>query len=538
MGFFSVTLQPFSVRMFSFMGGVSTMASSITVYLTWPIISALLLAPLALLFMPWLTRKLPWFRSGAPLGKVGWALGLLLVAAYALVSQAYVKANWSNSQRWETRIAINPHTEMLLSMVDDWTNGDALVFHPAHVDLRDFESRRRPKGSPAALNLPGMALAGPRPKNVVVLFLESMAAEYLSVYGSKYNTTPNLKRLAEERGVVFENFYVSVPYSCKSLVAMTSSVYPRIDWQLIVSDFQDFDVPTVTQTLAPHGYRSCFAHSGYWDWRDRYKYLKPRVGDLIDAKHLSEARISSWGVADRAMFQASLDWIDAEPTKPFYLLAYTIETHHPYATPEAPLTFKVEDKEFADYLNAVRATDEHIGWLVQELDKRGVLDETLIVITSDHGEAFGQHNQRAHNYGVYECNTHIPLIMLHPSLKNYPRRIPGVREQIDLSPTILDLLGVKSPALWQGRNLFRTDDGRPAYFFCVGNYVVLGLRDGKYKYHYYVGGGQEELFNLEVDPGENHNLASANPERCQDYRQRVGGLVRYQREFLKQHGSP
>ena len=71
----------------------------------------------------------------------------------------------------------------------------------------------------------------------------------------------------------------------------------------------------------------------------------------------------------------------------------------------------------------------------------------------------------------------------------------------------------------------------------MGNFVVLGLRDKEFKYHFYVDSGQEELFDLKADPGEKKNVASRYPERCRDYQRRVGGLARFQRSFLADHGS-
>ena len=113
----------------------------------------------------------------------------------------------------------------------------------------------------------------------------------------------------------------------------------------------------------------------------------------------------------------------------------------------------------------------------------------------------------------------------------------GVRQQIDIAPTLLDFLGFQSPLEWQGRNLFRPDRSQDrAYFCCVGNNVVLGLREGKFKYHYYVDSGDEELFDLSSDPGETHNLAARQAARCEKYRKRVGGYVDYQREYLARHG--
>jgi arylsulfatase A-like enzyme len=469
------------------------------------------------------------------------ALGaaVVILVGYVVAADRYVETRWTEPGRWERRIACNPQLTFLVSCAEEFLLKEESFTAAYHGEANeeDFVSRQRPNVE-ETFNLAGFELS-PRPKNVVVFFLESIGAEYLHLYGSKHQTTPHLEKLVADRGVVFENLYVTVPYSCKSIVSLSSSVYERLDWKLAVMDAPEFRVPTITEVLHKQGYRTCYAHSGYWSWRNRDRFFQARVGTLLDAEQMPEhQKINSWGVKDEAMFRATLDWIDADPSKPFFLLAYTIETHHPYCVPAEPMTFDVKDEEEQAYLNAIRAMDEYIAWYVKELEKRKLLDDTLIVVTSDHGEAFGQHNQRSHNFGIYEPNVHIPLVMLHPSLKDLPRRVPAPREQIDLAPTVLDMLGYKSPGIWQGRNLFRPDDGRPAYFYCVGNSVVLGLRDGPYKYHFYVDSGQEELFDMRRDPHEERNIAAEHPDRCNDYQRRVGGLARFQRRFLAEHGSP
>ena len=536
---YQITLVPFTIRLLSFAGGPVLMASSIGKYITWPLVLALVLVPVALVFLPRLFRRLPSASLSTPWRLAVASAAALLTALYSLSAQAYIDSHWTEPNRWERRISQSPHAVLLGSCLEELLKEQpftaTLVF--PKVDDRDF----RPRGQrepPAETILPASARQN-RPKNVVVFFLESSGAEYLSLHGAKHATTPHLDKLAAEKGVMFENLYVQVPNSCKSIVSLSASVYPKPDWKLICKDSPEFDVPTITDVLSEQGYRTCYLHSGYWSWRNRDNFLRQRgVQTLIDAESMSADRINSWGVSDKAMFKAALNWIDAKPEDPFFLLAYTIETHHPYATPDEPLDFDVADPELNDYLNAVRATDERIAWFVDELARRGLEESTLIVVTTDHGESFGQHNQREHMFGIYQPNVHIPLVLLHPSLKDLPKRMPGVREQIDIAPTILDLLGFEIPSQWQGRNLFRLEDGRPAYFFCVGNSVVLGLREGNLKYHYYVDSGIEELFDLAADPGEERNLASQQPERCADYRQRVGGLVHYQRRFLARHGAP
>lgn len=540
-GIYHVTLQPFSIRMLTLVGeGGGIMRSSVEPYLTAPMLTALVLGPLVPLLFSLILRWRPLAKRVSMLGMRAAVIATGLVLVYSAVCRGYVESQWNQPRRWERRISANPHMEFFTSCVEEFSKTESftLVYHSNDADMRDFVSRERPDGAKRTVNLPNWELAGPRPKNVVVFFLESISSEYLSLYGNKHPTTPHLDKLVAEKGIAFESFYVATPYSCKSIIAQTASVYPRIDWKLIVSNPDPFDVPIISQVLKENGFRTCYAHSGYFSWRGRDKYIRPRGCDmLIDAQNLPEEHLSSWGVSDMVMLQSSLDWIDAEPEKPFFAFLYTLETHHPYATPAKPYNFGLDDPEKEKYFNGIRATDERIAWYMDELSKRGMLDDTLIVILGDNGECFGQHNQRCHNFGIYQCDVNVPLIMFHPSLMNQERRPKGPREQIDVSPTILDILGIPSPTEWQGRNAFRPDDDRPAYFFSIGNYVALGLRQGDWKYHYYLNEGTEELFDLSNDPEEANNVAKKFPERCSDYRRRVAGWVKYQRGFLARHGA-
>jgi phosphoglycerol transferase MdoB-like AlkP superfamily enzyme len=533
---YQITLVPFTIRLLSFAGGPVMMASSIEKYVTWPVVLALVFVPMGLVAIPKIVPAwLQWRPFSPRLRCLLAGTAASMVVFYGMASHAYMATHWTEPNKWERRISQNPHAVLLASCVEELLKEQPLTTSLYFEQVDDSDFRLPPV--PAEETILPPSARQRRPKNVVVFFLESSGAEYLSLHGSRHDTTPHLARLAAEKGVMFEDLYVHVPNSCKSLVSLTASVYPLPDWKLICQDSPDFRVPTIAGVLSQQGYRTCFLHAGYWSWRNRDEFLRKRgVQTLIGAENIPGRRINTWGVSDQAMFEQALHWIDAKPADPFFLLAYTIETHHPYAVPKHPLRFDVKDAELNSYLNALRATDERIAWFIDELARRGLEEETLIVVTTDHGESFGQHNQREHMFGVYQPNVHIPLVLLHPSLAGLPKRIAGVREQIDLAPTILDLLGYEAPPQWQGRNLFRRSQGRPAYFMCVGNSVVLGLRDENLKYHYYVDSGSEELFDLSTDPGEQHNLASQDPARCAEYRQRVGGLVQYQRRYLAQHG--
>jgi arylsulfatase A-like enzyme len=540
---YKVTMSPFSIRLLSFAGGPQVMASSIRPFLPTGIVFALAASPLCIAAAAWAPRRWERLHGLAPRRwKVLAGLAVTL-AVYGGVCHAYVQRTWTDPNRWERRIAQSPHGVLLFSCVEELLKDRVFTYAYSfeEIDDREFREAVAPKNEGV---IDASHLAGPRPKNVILIVMESTGVEYFGLNGSKYDTTPQLAELAARNGVVFENVYTQAASSCKSLVALSASTLPRPDWLLIVRDFPQFNVPTAAEVLKERGYRTCYAHAGYWSWQGRDKFLAARgVDAIIGADGREEHAINSWGIDDDTMFQEVLDWIDAGQKdgkdEPFFAFAYTIETHHPYVAPPERHDFGIEDdEEFDRYLNAVRGADAKIARLMQELERRGLAESTVVAVTSDHGESFGQHGQRVHSFGIYEPTVHVPLVLLHPSLKDMPRRSQRVGRHVDIAPTLLGLLGVPAPAAWQGRNLLVENEGEAnrAYFLCVGNEVVLGLREGDLKYHYYVDTAREELFDLAKDPAEEHSLARKQPERCREFRARLGGMVTYQREFLAKHG--
>jgi phosphoglycerol transferase MdoB-like AlkP superfamily enzyme len=552
---YRMTMVPVTVELLSFSGGPALMASSLAPFFNLASVASLLaitLGTVAAIWWsrthrdtPWLSR---WMRAGIVVPAV------LLSVTYASVCRAYVTGQWTDPNRWERRISHNPHTVFLSSCVRELFRRDRLTFtwDADEVDTDDFtRDRDKSRTTPAAVDTP-------TPQNVIVIVLESVGARNLSLYGGPHRAMPNLARLAAERGVVFDNVYAHAPSSPKGLIALAGSVYPRVDWKLISRDNPEFAVPLLPEVLGQHGYRSAYLHSGYWSWKNRDRFLRDRgVDQLIDADTLDEEKVFSWGVSDDVLFDAALEFIDAAPHKPFHVFLWTIETHHPYIADDGSPKFDVDDEEWARYLSAIHGADRLIARLVEQLEARGLADNTLIAVTGDHGEAFGQHGQRVHSFGVYDENVHVPLVLLHSSFAdpNTPRRVSGVAQQIDIAPTLLGLAGIEAPHQWQGHdwsaelsggvssngvlsgNADATVDDRRAYFYSTGNEVLLGVRDREFKYHYYVSSGYEELFDLAHDPDELHSVADEFPEVCRQHRARVAGLVEYQRAFLGEQGA-
>ncbi len=540
---FQVTSVMITYQLLAFLGDVNVMSSSVWEYANDGVIRGLVLIPLVLLSGFFLGAELRIVRRSGNLSPRTLACGVAVVAAYGGVAEAYVNRSWLEETRWERRISHSPHGTFLYSWVQELMFGDSMTYdlQMADADESEFIATKNP--DQIAPVLPPNVRP---PKNVLMIVMESVSAEYLSLYGSKYPTTPRLEQyLAEhQHGVVFDNYYVHSPYSCKSLMSLTTGVYPRVDWKLIVRDNPDFGVPLISEHwMDQAGYRACYLHAGYWSWRyrDRYFGRRPET-KLIDAETLPGPFVNSWGVTDEAMYRAALDWID-EDNRPFFLMAFTIETHHPYVEGPDPQVMGVPRSgdhrvRFQErYLNAIRNADQKIVDMLEELKKRGLDQDTLVVITSDHGEMFGQHNMWLHGFGVYNTAVHTPLIMIHPSLAGFPRRIAQPCQQIDLPFTLTELVGIEPHADWQGRNLLDGRDDAHLYFYALYRGPVLGMRDGDFKYHYYILTGKQELFDVQDDPREQRNLADQQPERCRRYRQLVGGFVSYQKKYLADRGA-
>ena len=118
----------------------------------------------------------------------------------------------------------------------------------------------------------------------------------------------------------------------------------------------------------------------------------------------------------------ALGWIKVDPSRPFFLTVWTQDTHHPYLAAEHH-DYGVHDAHLNRYLNAVRATDRIVGELAAALQTMGLADRTLLVITADHGEAFGEHGQLIHGGTVYNEEVRVPLLIVNPQL--FPARGDG-----------------------------------------------------------------------------------------------------------------
>jgi arylsulfatase A-like enzyme len=237
----------------------------------------------------------------------------------------------------------------------------------------------------------------------------------------------------------------------------------------------------------------------------------------------------------------TLEWIDRDPKRPFYGVVWTQQSHHPYdpAPGQENVDFFREgpvppdDWDLGRYLNTVRDADRQLGRLFAGLRERSLADDTLVVITGDHGETFGDpHPTWGHGFRVYEESVRVPLVIWNPRLFPKGGRSDTVGGHVDVNPTIAHLLGLPPSRTWEGHSLF--DPSRPprAYFYAANDDYLLGVREGDWKYVRNATRGRDELYHLPSDPDEQTNVAAQHPDRCLDFRQRVAAWRHHAAERL------
>ena len=487
----------------------------------------LALAPVLLLALAWAIRRLlDAAIARHPAGRL-WPVAVAGIAAYTTAAFGYfqLQDETITGSRHE-----NPAVVILRTALAD--PGSNLFLMPTSVGDSDF------RGQPAALPIASTAPEAARTtlRNVVVVVAESVGDAYVGARFNGYPTTPNLDALAAG-GIRFAHHYAPMPSSSRSLFSLLTGLYPRVAFRGETRQFPDLEVDTLTSVLHDAGWRTALFYSAdlRFEWADRF--LEGRgIETLRDVRDIPCERpviATRWrfldSVEDRCTVDAAIDWLDEGAGSPFFLLVWTNAAHHPYHVRGEQFPFAPQTPLLDRYLNAVRATDDAIGRLLDHLEEAGELDRTLIVVVGDHGQAFGEHGLFGHNQSIYEEEIRVPLILANPLLfgGSTDRTVGGI---VDLAPTILDLLGKSPPAVWQGRSLFAADRAPRTYFAAGHRDMLTGFRDGPLKYSYNATRDLLEIYDLEADPGERRPRAPSDAERRYALG-RLAAWVQYQEDL-------
>ncbi|MBV5316066.1 MAG: sulfatase-like hydrolase/transferase [Prolixibacteraceae bacterium] len=379
-------------------------------------------------------------------------------------------------------------------------------------------------------------------KNVLFFILESAGAACFDGFGGTYHLSPNLNKYSSS-ALIFDQMYAHAPATNRSLVSILGSLHPFLSYKSLTQEDPELVHPTLSSVLKNEGYRTSFFSSADLRFQNCRQFLAHRGFDRIEdfsaIKCSEEFQLESSdynegnGIDDICLADRLTTWLDEDTTKNFFSMIWTVQGHYPYFFANEEEDFGVSNYNFNRYLNCLKHNDELVGRVMQSLEDRGLASSTLVVVTGDHGEAFGQHRQYGHGTAIYEENLRVPLYFINANLFHgeHKNDIAGMK---DLATTTLSILDVDVPSIWQGRDLLSTDSNEAFYFAPWSDYL-FGYRKDNMKYIFNESQNTVEVYDLSTDQNEKTNLfQSVNKDEIARVRTRMAAWVQFQNKYIKE----
>ncbi|MCK9461507.1 MAG: sulfatase-like hydrolase/transferase [Proteobacteria bacterium] len=380
--------------------------------------------------------------------------------------------------------------------------------------------------TPSADELAGVraALAAHGGKlNVVWYMLESTSFRETTLDpAQRYDTTPFLKRLAA-KSVLFTRYHTGVAASTRAYYSVQTGLHPYMDQTSDLAKYSQLAVPTLIDVLRGAGWATAFFSSSDAMFESLDTFLAVRNFDAYMDKNLvppekrASVSMEAWGVDEEIVIDAALEWVAATRAagRPFFLSYNAVVPHHPFSVPPAHTGLYDldwgEKIQRARYRASLRYADSALERMVRGLERLGALEGTLLVVTPDHGEAFGDLHRKnfMHAEHCYEEDTHIFLLLHNPEVLGAPLVSRRLGSHVDMFPTLLEALGVRRELDVDGQSLIGAGWAEPP-LYCFSR-RQLALRRGDLKAIASRESRGVELYDLAADPGEQRDLAEGRP---------------------------
>jgi arylsulfatase A-like enzyme/Tfp pilus assembly protein PilF len=348
--------------------------------------------------------------------------------------------------------------------------------------------------------------------NLLLITLDTTRADRIHAYGFNDVETPNLDRLARE-GVLFEQAVSAAPLTLPAHSSIFTGRFPPAHG---VRDnggfFLDERETTMAERLQARGFTTGGFVGAYV--LDHKWGVAQGFQTYFDDFDLSKYQSLSLGSVDRPgneVADKALQWLDGVGAKRFFGWVHFYDAHSPYDPPE-PFKSRYAGHP---YIGEIAFVDSQVGRLLAYLDAHHLAENTVVIVMGDHGESLGEHGEGTHGFFVYQATLHVPLVVRAPYDLMAGRRVTDTVRSIDILPTALELLGVPSSEHLEGTSVVplmtgaKKELGLAAYSeaiyprFHFGWSDLRALTSGRYKY---VAAPRPELYDLQEDPGEAHNL--------------------------------
>jgi len=429
--------------------------------------------------------------------------------------------------------------------------------------------------------------------NILLLVMDATRSDHLSCYGYHRSTTPHLQRLAED-GMLFQNAFSAAPWTPPSFASLFTGCYPsrhKVSGKNLVFDK---DLVTLPQVLLENGYNtSCFSTTasinivrGFSKGFDNFVEIWRRSKEIRDFDIKNIGTIVKKVVYGRDKYTYYMNrmiqkWIKRNSLsgKPFFICAHYHNPHSPYKPPKPfnkafceaaanqydgeKLNFlsrrggysymakqvSVTEEEFdiikTWYDGEIAYLDFRINELIQYIKDLGLYENTLTIITADHGENFGEHGLMYHQFCLYDTLIHVPLVVVWPRLFKGGGEITNLVSLVDLFPTILEILNIDVSGCGHldGKSFasFKNEEYHPCIFaeyepsrgvlgifqtkypefdYSVYDRSIKCIRTKNYKFIQY-SDGYEELYDVQNDAQERQNVLERYSEVSDELKQRL-----------------
>lgn len=356
--------------------------------------------------------------------------------------------------------------------------------------------------------------AGEDQRNLVIITLESHRATS-TLPETRQPVTPVLDALAAD-SLTPSRGYSILPHTSKALTAIHCGFAPPTDHDNTEADAGSLPLPCLPELLAEQGYSTAFFQSATENFERRRGTARNlgfesfRSMDSMDKDGFFRANY--FGYEDDIMLGPARDWLDAVDGSPFQMSLLTVTGHHDYILHGQDLIDFVDDPLLNSYLNAIHYQDAFVGRVIEMFKELGLYEDTVFVVTGDHGEGFGEHRVFQHDNTIYEEGIRIPYLVHDP-------RAAGVRldqpaNQLAVLPTAVDAIGfdLVSEHEYQPSLLSDAPQG-PLVATCWARGRCTAVIDGDRKLIHHFGDRRDEVFDLAADSGELTDLAADSDPR-------------------------
>lgn len=405
----------------------------------------------------------PRYRHGAMLFAGALALGLALNADWLPSFKNNFNRELAKNGLWSLFAAFRnnvldydafyptkPLDDVFANLREELAEDGAVMLRPQEYDTLRYIKNHGPEQHP----------------NVIQITVESLSANFLSIFNRASNLTPNLAAIAE-KSLVFDNFYATGTRTDRGMEALTLSLPPTPGRSMIKRPRNE-DMFTLGSVFRAKGYETAFIYGGF-GYFDNMNYFFGNNGyRVIDRTGVPKEDITFanvWGACDEDLFRWTLREADASAAsgKPFHYFVMTTSNHRPYTFPEGRIDLP---SKISGRAGAVKYTDYAIGKFLRDAESKPWFKNTVFVIVADHcASSAGRTELPIENY-------HIPLIIYSPGGHIAPGHIKTLTSQMDYAPTLLGLLNWSYPSRFFGHDVRKIDPDEAHAL--IGNYQKLG----------------------------------------------------------------